>query len=62
MAILRSISEASEWLNTFAYRTAITAFPFVTVVGISILLVLVAGGYSAWKSGTMNPGEVIKSE
>ncbi|HTF20129.1 MAG TPA: FtsX-like permease family protein [Chryseolinea sp.] len=52
----------AEWLTTFAYRTNITAVPFVAVSGISILLVIVAAGYSAWKSGTLNPVEVIKSE
>lgn len=51
-----------EWLNGFAYRTALTAAPFLLAGIIGILLVIVAGGYSAWRSGRANPVEVIKIE
>ncbi|MGC3946521.1 MAG: ABC transporter permease [Chryseolinea sp.] len=53
---------ASEWLSTFAYRTTITAVPFIAVGAISILLVLISGGYSAIKAGNMNPVDVIKAQ
>lgn len=52
----------SEWLTTFAYRTTITALPFVLVAGISFAIVLVSGGYSAWRSGVLNPVDSIRSE
>lgn len=51
----------SEWLSTFAYRTTITIAPFLVVGGISVLLVLISGGYSAIRSGNMNPVDVIKA-
>ncbi|HTJ50510.1 MAG TPA: ABC transporter permease [Cyclobacteriaceae bacterium] len=49
-----------EWLNGFAYRTELSVFIFLSVMGISFLLVILSGGYSAWKAGRMNPVDVIK--
>lgn len=51
-----------EWLNDFAYKTDVSA-PYFAVFGF-LLLVLVAlsAGYSAWKSGRMNPIDVINME
>jgi putative ABC transport system permease protein len=49
-----------EWLDNFAYRTAISALVFVTVMASAFLLVILSGGYSAWKAGRMNPVDVIK--
>lgn len=51
-----------EWLQTFAYRIGLSYFPFMIVVAVSLVLVILSGGYSAWKSGRMNPVEVIKAE
>lgn len=51
-----------NWLETFAYRIEISYWPFLFVGLISLLLVVVSGSFSAWKSGRMNPAEVIKSE
>jgi putative ABC transport system permease protein len=52
----------SEWLSTFAYRTTITMVPFLAVSGISVLLVLVSGSYSALRSGKINPVDVIRAQ
>ncbi|MEJ1241976.1 FtsX-like permease family protein [Chryseolinea sp. T2] len=52
----------TEWLSTFAYRTTITIVPFLAVGGISVVLVLISGGYSAVRSGNMNPVDVIKAQ
>jgi putative ABC transport system permease protein len=51
---------ARTWLDTFAYRTDLTQTPFIIVAIVSFLLVIFSGGYSAWKSGRMNPIDVIK--
>lgn len=51
-----------EWLNEFAYRTDVSATIFLVVAVLSFLLVLISAGYSSWKSGRMNPVEVIKAE
>lgn len=51
-----------EWLNEFAYRTDVSVTLFLTVVMLSFFLVLISAGYSSWKSGRMNPVEVIKAE
>lgn len=51
-----------EWMTTFAYRTNITADLFLIVGGGSIMLILLSGAYSALKSATVNPVQVIKSE
>lgn len=50
------------WLNDFAYRTDLSSLTFLVVMGFSFLLVIVSGGYSAWKAGRMNPLDVIKME
>jgi putative ABC transport system permease protein len=49
-----------EWLNTFAYRVELDYVPFVLVMLASVMVVIVSASYSAWKSGRMNPVDVIK--
>lgn len=51
-----------RWLETFAYRIEMSYWPFLFVGLISLLLVIVSGSFSAWKSGRMNPVDVIKIE
>lgn len=48
------------WLDGFAYRAPLNAMTFLSVMAISFLLVVVSGGYSAWKAAIMNPVDVIK--
>jgi putative ABC transport system permease protein len=52
----------SEWLTTFAYRVELSYWPFLLVAIISVFMVILSTGYSAWKSGRMNPVDVIKME
>jgi ABC-type antimicrobial peptide transport system permease subunit len=47
-------------LNNFAYQTEVRIFIFLIVTIASFLLVFLSGSYSAWKSGKMNPVDVIK--
>jgi putative ABC transport system permease protein len=49
-----------EWLNTFAYRVELDYLPFLLVVLAFVMVVTLVVGYSAWKSGRMNPVDVIK--
>lgn len=51
-----------EWLNTFAYRVDLSYLPFIFVVLASVIVVMFSASYSAWKSGRMNPVDVIKME
>lgn len=51
-----------EWLTTFAYRIELSYLPFLVVAAGSVIVVLFSAGYSAWKSGRMNPIDVIKME
>jgi putative ABC transport system permease protein len=52
----------NTWLSEFAYRTELNAAVFGGVMMISLLLVVLSSGYSAWKAGVMNPIDVIKRE
>lgn len=51
-----------EWLATFAYRVELNYLPFLVVAIASVIVVMLTSGYSAWKSGRMNPIDVIKME
>lgn len=51
-----------EWLTTFAYRVEMDYLLFLAVAMASVIVVMFSTGYSAWKSGRMNPVEVIKME
>ncbi len=62
IALPVSFMLVGQWLNTFAYRVELGYAPFLLVVFASVMVVILAAGYSAWKSGRMNPVDVIKSE
>jgi putative ABC transport system permease protein len=49
-----------EWLNTFAYQVELDYVPFLLVMLASVTVVILSASYSAWKSGRMNPVDVIK--
>lgn len=51
-----------EWLSTFAYRVELNYLPFLLVVLTSVMVVTLSASYSAWKSGRMNPVDIIKME
>jgi putative ABC transport system permease protein len=52
----------SEWLTTFAYQVELSYLPFLLVTLTSVIVVVVSASYSAWKSGRMNPIDIIKME
>ena len=51
-----------EWLATFAYRIELSYLPFLLVALTAVTAVALSASYSAWKSGRMNPVDVIKME
>jgi len=51
-----------EWLTTFAYRAELSFLPFLLVALAAVIVVALSASYSAWKSGRMNPVDVIKME
>lgn len=51
-----------QWLEGFAYHTRTGPGLFALVAAVSLTLVLVSAGYSALKSGRMNPVDVIKNQ
>lgn len=51
-----------EWLDTFAYRVELDYLPFLLVALASVIVVLLSASYSSWKSGRMNPVDIIKME
>ncbi len=50
------------WLNGFAYQTNISSLHLVSVGLVLFVFVTLSAGYAAWKSGRMNPVDVIKME
>jgi putative ABC transport system permease protein len=51
---------SKRWLNEFAYKTEVNGGLFAWIMIFSFVLVILSAGYSSWKSGRMNPVEVIK--
>ena len=51
-----------QWLADFAYRTDLNYWWFVLVAGLTVIIALLSAGYAAFKSGRLNPVQVIKSE
>jgi putative ABC transport system permease protein len=48
------------WLNGFAYKTNVSTLHFAGFGVFLLVLVTLSAGYSAWKSGRLNPVDVIK--
>jgi putative ABC transport system permease protein len=51
-----------EWLTIFVYRIELSYIPFLSVALTAVIVVALSASYSAWKSGRMNPVDVIKME
>lgn len=50
------------WLGDFVYKTEISASAFLIPCVFLLVMVILSSSYSAWKSGRMNPIDVIKME
>lgn len=51
-----------KWLEGFVYRTDVSMLHFFAIGSLLLVFVALVVGYSAWKSGRMNPVDVIKME
>jgi putative ABC transport system permease protein len=51
-----------EWLNGFAYKAEVSSFHFAVLGILLMIFVALSAGYSALKSGRMNPVDVIKAD
>lgn len=51
-----------QWLEQFAYKAEVSSASFLLVALLSVFLVVISAGYSAWASGRINPAEIIKSD
>lgn len=49
------------WLDGFAYRVELGVDTVVLVIAASFVLLLVASGYSSFRSARMNPVDIIRS-
>ena len=52
----------NQWLNDFAYRTAIGIDPFLSSAGITLLVILFVVGYHAFRASRMNPIKSLRVE
>lgn len=52
----------SNWLDGFAYRTQIGAYPLLIASGACILIALVSAGYQAVKAALVNPATTLRNE
>lgn len=50
------------WLNGFAYKGEVSLFQFASFGILLLIFIALSAGYSAWKSGRMNPVDVIKAD
>jgi putative ABC transport system permease protein len=52
----------SKWLESFAYRTMISAWIFAVTILLSCLVALTTTGYQAYKAAATNPANTLRSE
>jgi putative ABC transport system permease protein len=52
----------SRWLESFAYRTAISWWIFALTVFLSFVVALATIGYQSYKAATTNPVNTLRSE
>ncbi len=51
-----------EWLNDFAYRTDLSAWPFVLAALLSIVIAFGTAGFQAIRAALINPVDTLRSE
>lgn len=50
-----------QWLNSFVYQTGLSILLFISIALGSLLVVALSSAYASYKSGMMNPVDVLKS-
>jgi putative ABC transport system permease protein len=53
---------ASKWLADFAYRTSITALPFLMAAGVALLAAALTVSFRAYKAALADPVKSLRSE
>lgn len=62
LAIGFGIWFSDSWLSGFATRASVGLWPFVTAVGIVLILALITIAYRSWKVYTLNPAKTLKTD
>jgi putative ABC transport system permease protein len=62
LAIGFGIWFSDSWLSAFANRASIGLGPYLTAIGIVLVLALITIAYRSWKVFSMNPSKTLKSE
>ncbi len=52
----------SGWLQSFAYRISITAWVFIAVISVSVIIAWLTVGYRAIRAALLNPVKSLRSE
>lgn len=52
----------NQWLNDFAYRTAIGVDPFLSSAGLTLVIIMLVLGYHALRAARMNPIKSLRTE
>jgi len=51
-----------QWLNDFAYRTDLSAWPFVAAALLSIVIAFGTASFQAIRAALINPVDTLRSE
>lgn len=62
LAIGFGIWFSDSWLSAFANRASIGLWPYLTAIGIVLVLALITIAYRSWKVFSLNPSKTLKSE
>jgi putative ABC transport system permease protein len=62
LAIFFGFWFTDSWLSGFATRASIGLWPFLTAVGIVLILALITIAYRSWKVYTLNPAKTLKTD
>ncbi len=62
LAIGFGIWFSDSWLSAFAKKASIGFWPYLTAIGIVLILALITIAYRSWKVYRLNPSQTLKSE
>jgi putative ABC transport system permease protein len=62
LAIGFGIWFSDSWLSAFANRTSVGLWPYLTAIGIVLVLALITIAYRSWKVYSLNPAKTLKSD
>ena len=52
----------NEWLSEFAYRIDLSAWIFLTGIGITLMIAMLTVGYRSLRAATANPVKSLRYE